>query len=131
MVGLWVVGHIRLPYPSGARYPHHSGKLRECVNHLIPWPLAQERPVQCSLGALGQACAERCTPLASRFLGMELAARNPAPGSPGYSGEPGFVERRFPRAQIVRDGCCRMTLPDTTNLLNARRLALCRAGVPI
>ena len=120
----WVMGHT---------LRHHLGMDRHILNPHHQWnptcpPLARERPVaMLGMGALGTACARALTALHFPVTGWSRTAKD-IPGIQCLHGDDG-LQTALGQADIV------VTLlpktPETENLLNATRLAWCKAGAVI
>lgn len=121
-------------YVSGHVLRHHIGMDAHFAGqdgiwrrHIVP-PLARERPVAIlGLGALGQACATALIALGFPVLGWSRTPRT-LPGIACHAAEAGLHEI-LPRAQIVV--ALLPQTPETTNLLDARRLALLPRGAVV
>ena len=121
----YVVGHaLRHHLGMDAHIHGQDGVWR---NAIMP-PLARERTVAVlGLGELGQASARALAALNFNVLGWSRSLKS-VPGVECHAGEDGLDEV-LARAEIV---VLLMPLtPDTTNVLNARRLALLPQGAVI
>ena len=119
----YVVGHVLRLHLGMATY-RQDGVWR---NHIMP-PLARERTVaMVGLGELGRACAEALVALRFRVTGWSQSAKV-LPGVSCYSGPEGL------EAVLAQAGIAVLLLPltaGTTNLIDARRLALMPHGAAI
>ena len=121
----YVVGHV-LRHHLGMD-AHIHGQDGVWRNAILP-PLARERPVAVlGLGALGQASAQALRALNFPVLGWSRSQKT-LPGIECHAGEAGLAQV-LARTEIVV-----LLMPstaDTTNILNARRLALMPKGAII
>jgi len=121
----YVSGHV-LRHHIGMD-AHFAGQDGIWLRHIVP-PLARERPVAIlGLGALGQACAAALVALGFPVLGWSRSPRT-LPGVECHAAEAG-LQAILPRAQIVV--ALLPETPETTNLLDARRLALLPRGAVV
>ncbi len=121
----YVVGHV-LRHHLGID-AHIHGQDGVWRSEVLP-PLARERPVAVlGLGALGQAAAHALWQLNFPVMGWSRTQKT-LPGVDCHAGEAG-LDQVLARAEIVV-----LLMPlttDTTNILNARRLALLPKGAVI
>ena len=119
----YVVGHVLRLHLGMDRYLQ-DGVWR---NHILP-PLARERTVAVlGLGELGRASAQALAALRFKVAGWSQSARD-LPGVSCFSGPDG-LDKALSQAEIAV--LLLPLTPDTTNLLDARRLALMPAGAAI
>lgn len=119
----YVVGHV-LAQHLGMQIYRQDGVWR---NHIMP-PLARERTVAViGLGELGRAAAQALAALRFRVVGWSQSARDLS-GVSCFSGADGLD------AALSQSGIAVLLLPltaDTTNLMDAERLARMPAGAAL
>jgi phosphoglycerate dehydrogenase-like enzyme len=93
-------------------------------------PMLIDGKTACIIGAggIGQNVARLCAALGMRVIGTRRRPRPGAPAPPGFHelGGPGDLDRMLSEADFVVV-CCQWT-PETTRLVDGRRLGLMKAG---